>query len=75
MYKQIKFKITDPSIGKPDEILGGIGIFDGDNNLLEVICGCCGGVFKARDIKILRIYHNWIDLTDDILGNDEVEDE
>ena len=75
MYKQIKFSTPDPSIGEPDEILGGIGIFDDEDNLIEVICGCCGCTFEACDVKVLHVYHNWVDLVDTIIGDDKEEDE
>lgn len=71
MVKQVKFKITDDSIGDPNEILGGIAIFDDNSYLVNIICGCCGSILESEDIKIIRIYENWIDLTDDILGGDK----
>lgn len=74
MYRQVKFKIIDPYIGDP-EILGGIAQIDDNNNIVSVICGCCGGVFEPTEVKILRIYHNWVDLCDSITGEDLEEDE
>lgn len=73
MYRQVKFKITDPYIGDP-EILGGIAQIDDDNNIVSVICGCCGGVFEPADVKILRIYDNWVDLCDSIIGGDDIDE-
>ena len=68
MCKQVKFRITDDSIGKTDEILGGIGIYDDEDTLINVICGCCGGIFEPEDIEILETYHSWVDLVDTIIG-------
>ena len=74
MYKQICFKITNPDLideGEEGRIYGGIGVYfiDFDNNeLVEVICGCCGSVFEPEDIEVLEVYHNWADLTDTIKG-------
>ena len=71
MVKQVKFKITDVFIGDPNEILGGIAIFDDNDCLVKVICGCCGGVLEPEDVEIIHVYENWVDLVDTILGSDE----
>lgn len=41
----------------------------------DVICGCCGGLIESDEIgdkddcshRILKIYSNWVDLSDSIL--------
>lgn len=55
------------------------GIAFGD----QVICACCGGVFEIDDLEEVASeygmeqaifpYHEWIDLTDEIIG-DELPD-
>lgn len=75
MYKQIKFRVTDSSIGDHNEILGGIGIFNDENNLVEVICGCCGGTLEPCDIEIIEVYKNWMDLSETIIGDDKEEED
>ncbi len=62
MYKQVKFfdKFDSP-------ILGGIGVFEGDN-LVGVICGECGGYIEANDIQEYEIMP-WIDISDAIIGD------
>ena len=53
-------------------MLGGIGIFGGDNGdiLINVICGCCGGVLEPNDVKIIERYTDcWVDISDAIIGN------
>ena len=44
----------------------------------EIICGCCGGVFEIRDVRenapkgidAIVPYEHWIDLTNEIVGDD-----
>lgn len=67
MCKQVRFRIVNDDIGATDEILGGIGIYDEDT-LINVICGCCGGMFEPEDVEILEIYNSWVDLVDTIIG-------
>lgn len=62
--KQIKF------YDKEDELShGGILLDNGD-----VICGCCGGLFKKDEEgtawKLEKIYDFWVDLTAEICGDD-----
>lgn len=61
--KQVKF--LDPTL---NEWLGGIGYRD------EVICGCCGGIFRVEDILendsngIVKL--PWVDISDEIRGDE-----
>lgn len=72
MYEQVKFEIVNSDIGEVGEVLGGIGIFGGNNGdvLINVICGCCGGVLEPNDVKIIERYIDcWVDISDAIIGN------
>ena len=69
--KQVKF------LDKENDVIHG-GILDDEGN---VICGCCGGLIEKEDIgdapncthKILTIYDVWINLDDEILGDDKLK--
>ena len=70
MCRQVKFRIVNEDVGATDEVLGGIGIYEEDEegeHLVNVICGCCGGMFEPEDVEILAVYHSWTDLVDTIL--------
>ena len=72
MYQQVKFEVINPDFINEDEenIFGGIAIINyNDDTIIEVICGCCGGVFEPKDIKILERYDKWVDLTETIIGD------
>lgn len=56
------------------------GILTDDN---EIICGCCGGFIskdvicmpweepqEEHEIIVKKIYDNWIDLSEEIMGSD-----
>jgi hypothetical protein len=62
IYKQIAF-VDDPEIGET----GGIGVFD-DSEFLGVICGCCGGFIEAEDVLSYRIYSDWMNISEEIMG-------
>lgn len=72
MCKQVRFRIVDSSIGDTTEILGGIAIYEEDEKrekyLINVICGCCGGMLEPEDVEIIEEYPSWIDLVDTIIG-------
>ena len=36
----------------------------------EIICGCCGGTIKSGDFVLLHIYDEWLNITDEICGDD-----
>ena len=53
------------------------GIMIGD----KLICGCCGAVFdveevienaKSDDYEAIRVFETWVDLSDEIRGDDGV---
>ena len=72
MYEKVKFEIVNGDIGGVGEVLGGIGIFGGSNDdiLINVICGCCGGVLEPEDVRIIERYSNrWVDISDAIIGD------
>ena len=58
--KQIKFH----EVGENIEI-GGILLDDGN-----IVCGCCGSLFEPEDVEIIREYENWIDLSEEIKGDE-----
>ena len=58
--KQIKFH----EIGEDIEI-GGILLDDGN-----IICGCCGSLFEPEDVEIIKEYESWIDLSEEIKGDE-----
>ena len=70
IYKQVKFQdLTEKDGG----VFGGIGAFeqtDAGDKLKFVICGCCGGVLEPEDVKIIQQYEYWINISQDILGDD-----
>lgn len=55
---------------------GGILTDDGD-----IICGCCGGLIPNDEIgpewdhEILKVYDTWVNLDEEICGDDYFEDE
>ena len=58
--KQIKFH----EVGEDIEI-GGILLDDGN-----IVCGCCGSLFEPEDVEIIREYEDWIDLSEEIKGDE-----
>ena len=58
--KQVKFH----EIGKDIEI-GGILLDDGN-----IVCGCCGSLFEPGDVEIIREYAYWVDLSEEIKGDE-----
>ena len=64
MSKQIKFLDLESQC-----VHGGILLDGGD-----VLCGCCGGIIpedeKEDTIQILEVYDTWIDLSEEICGDD-----
>jgi hypothetical protein len=62
--KQIKFKDLEN-----DVIHGGILLDNGD-----VVCGCCGGLLEGIEKNItwelLEVYDTWINLDEEICGDD-----
>ena len=53
---QVKFC----EIGTEESIEYGIAYND------EVICACCGGIYKLDEVEILGEYENWINFKDEI---------
>ena len=43
----------------------------------NVICGCCGSLFEAEEEnkswKVVKVYDTWINLENEICGDDIVE--
>lgn len=70
VWRQAKIAIPDGFGNK--EIVGALVFCDADNynNIKTIICGCCGCVFEPEEVTIIKIFNNWIDLTEEIIGND-----
>ena len=58
--KQIKFH----EVGEDIEI-GGILLDDGN-----IVCVCCGSLFEPEDVEIIKEYESWIDLSEEIKGDE-----
>lgn len=60
--KQVKFI----ELEEPNDFLGGILLDNGD-----VICGCCGGLFKNDDRgktwDIVKEFDCWVSFSDEII--------
>ena len=73
-FAQVKFRSLH---GDPHVELGGIAAYKYDH-LVGVICGCCGGWHKAKDVYIIEEYDEWINFGSaivDIHDDDEWEEE
>ena len=46
------------------------GIWNQDRD--EIICGCCDATIESGDFVLLHIYDKWLNITDEICGDDEV---
>lgn len=44
------------------------GIWNQDRD--EIICGCCGATIESGDFVLLHIYDEWLNITDEICGDD-----
>lgn len=60
---QVKFRVTDCK-----GVYGGIYVKDTNNEY--VICGCCGHIFPMDEIEIIEQYDNWVDLSNEIVGDE-----
>ena len=48
-------------------IFGGIYVeFDDER---YIICGCCGGVFDADEVEIVKTFEDWVNIEEEIRGN------
>ena len=50
-------------------VCAGIRLDDG-----RVICGCCGGIYELEETTIVKVFHDWEDITDAIADLDNLED-
>ena len=62
---QVKFLVKE-ELNNP-YVLGG---FELKNK--RVICGCCGHIYNPEEVYVLRRYKDWVDLTDELLGEDKM---
>ena len=60
MNKQVIFMDNEGSVQA--------GIWNQDRD--EIICGCCGATIESGDFVLLRIYDEWLNITDEICGDD-----
>ena len=55
---------------------------DEENNLCaeirlddgRILCGCCGGIFRPEEITIVKVFHDWEDISNAIAEVDNLED-
>lgn len=67
MYKQIKFRVTNPDLQNEEEsnIFNGIAhFFDGEALPDIIICACCGSTFEIEDVEIIKVYDYWVNFSD-----------
>lgn len=67
MCKQVRYKALDN--WNSNEILGGIGIYNDDGSLVNVICGCCGAMFEPDEVVVVEEFDHWIDINEEIIGD------
>ena len=49
-----------------NNLCAGIRLDDG-----RVLCGCCGGIFEPEEITIVKVFHDWGDISNAIAGLDD----
>lgn len=49
-----------------NNLCAGIRLDDG-----RVICGCCGGILEPEEITIVKVFHDWEDISDAIADLDD----
>lgn len=64
-YVQIVF--IHPDGDEPEKHFGGIAKYE-HGKLVHVICGCCGGLFEADEVQIIRKFDDWLPISDEIIG-------
>lgn len=37
-----------------------------------IICGCCGGLFEMDEIEEYSLYEDWVDISEEIIGDERV---
>ena len=47
----------------------GIRLDDG-----RILCGCCGGIYKPEEVTIVKVFHDWEDISNAIVELDNLED-
>ena len=61
VIKQVRFRCEGD-----DAYFGGI-LVECDSDTF-IICGCCGGVMDMDDIAEIKEYENWVDISNEIIG-------
>ena len=49
-----------------NNLCAGIRLDDG-----RVICGCCGGIYEPEGTTIVKVFHDWEDISNAIAGLDD----
>ena len=47
----------------------GIRLDDG-----RILCGCCGGIYEPEETTIVKVFHDWEDISNAIADLDNLED-
>lgn len=68
MCKQVRFLFKDHSWIRGEEIWGGIGIYNDDDSLVNIICGCCGEMFEPDEVVVVEELEHWVDINEEIIG-------
>ena len=55
--------------GYDNSVHGGIAVYDVNNKLEYVICGCCGSVFYPGRVRIIESMEWLFDISEGILGD------
>lgn len=66
MCKQVRFWIVNGN-GEM-ESFGGIGIYNDDNTLVNIICGHCGEMFEPEEVVGVDEFEYWVDINEEIIG-------
>ena len=52
-----------------NNLCAGIRLDDG-----RILCGCCGGILEPEEVTIMKVFHDWEDITNAIAELDNLED-
>ena len=50
-------------------VCGGILCNSDGNDDKFIICGCCGGIVDPKEVTIVKVYDNWVSLSEEIIGD------
>ena len=49
-----------------NNLCAGIRLDDG-----RILCGCCGGILEPGEFTIVKVFHDWINISNAIAGLDD----